>query len=137
MKHIVALTAAPSDRFLIEQVISGAYGDSVTVNIRAATPEGFDIFLYSDAIGVRASFAGLEFDFADWNEAAPWVRRALSREYELRITFQGTADRPGRPIAWRLGPSDGREGGCLHGAHSARKMPWHHRREIIKRNDLL
>ncbi|MBI1649842.1 hypothetical protein [Hyphomicrobium sulfonivorans] len=136
MKSVMALTAAKSDRFLIEQMLSGTYGDNVTVNIRAATPEGFNIFLHSDALGVRASFDGLEFDFADWDEAAPWVRRALSRDYELRITFQGTANQPGRPIEWRLEPTHGREGHCLHGAYTARKMPWHRRREIIRRNDL-
>ena len=85
------------------------------LSIAAIADDGFDIELYVDARGVRASFGGLEQDFAEVPEAMRWVRRALSGAYRLRaISIDG------RPCEWSLEPSLGLGGphrGLVAGRH--------------------
>ncbi len=65
--------------------------------IRSATPDGFDILVFCDDIGTRVCFGGLEHDFDTPQEAATWVKRALSDEYRLRVDLIGKL-----PCRWAL-----------------------------------
>ena len=65
--------------------------------IPATTPDGFDIVAFCDRKGARVCFGGLECDFEDTEEAAEWVKRALSERFRLRIDFVGK-----RPFRWAL-----------------------------------
>lgn len=60
------------------------------LTIPAPTPDGFDIDIVSDRRGVHVSFGGLDQDFDRPGEALEWVRRAMSREYQLRVDFAGS-----------------------------------------------
>ena len=67
------------------------------LGIRATSPDGFDILVFSDDIGTRVCFGGLEHDFDTAEEAAVWVKRARSDAYRLRIDLLDK-----RPIRWAL-----------------------------------
>lgn len=65
--------------------------------IRATDPNGFDIIVFCDERGARVCFGGLEYDFETKEEAAEWVKRALSESYRLRIDLIEK-----RPYRWAL-----------------------------------
>jgi hypothetical protein len=67
------------------------------LTIPAPTSHGFDIDIISDSRGVHVSFGGLDQDFDQPGEALDWVRRAMSREYQLRVDFAGN-----QPYRWTL-----------------------------------
>ena len=71
--------------------------ESREIGIRAETPDGFDILVFCDERGTRVCFGGLEYDFETMEEAAKWVKRALSHDHRLRIDF---IDK--RPYRWAL-----------------------------------
>ena len=53
--------------------------------IRATDPDGFDILVFTDKLGTRVCFGGLEQDFDTEKEADIWIKRARSEAYRLRI----------------------------------------------------
>jgi hypothetical protein len=84
------------------------------LSIPATSPDGFDIEVLVDSSGVRACFGGLEQDFATVATAMHWVRRALSKAYQLRVSSIG-----GVACEWSLEAvnSDGGAGDSLASGH--------------------
>lgn len=65
--------------------------------VPASGPNGFHILVWSDAMGVRACFGGLEQEFASTESARIWIERAMTEDCNLRIDFAGK-----RPYRWTL-----------------------------------
>lgn len=79
-----------------------------TLSIPAFHVDGFDIDVHFDQDIIRASFGGLQQEFATVSGAITWVERALSNSYRLHTVIIG-----GRPREWRLEPVDGNpDGDC-------------------------
>lgn len=66
-------------------------------SIPASGPNGFHILVWSDAIGVRACFGGLEQEFGSLASARKWIERAMTQDCSLQIDFAGK-----RPYRWTL-----------------------------------
>ena len=67
------------------------------ITIPASRTQGFDVVISKGATGVRVCFGGLEQDFDTVRDAAVWVDRALTGDYQLCVVFCGK-----RPFRWTL-----------------------------------
>jgi hypothetical protein len=72
---------------------------AMVASIPSTSPNGFDIDIRADESGISASFGGLNHEFDLISSAMVWVRRALSRQYQLRIVCFG-----GLAREWYLEP---------------------------------
>ena len=66
-------------------------------------PNGFAIDISNRNGSISGLFGGLEAEFETLGQAMLWVRRALSRNFQLRITEVGNVQK-----AWHLEPVEGR-----------------------------
>ena len=105
----------------------------VVVSFPAISEDGFDLDLHVGDGRIAASFGGLNQDFLEVRSAMIWVRRALSRQYQLRILSVGRM-----PCEWLLEPIVGGGGPaeCLSAGYPVllrrwRKMTVDYRRNVL------
>ena len=107
---------------------------AMMASIPAMSPNGFDIDVRIDSVGICASFGGLNQEFDQIASAMVWVRRALSRQYQLRIVCLG-----GLAREWRLEPisSSHQNSEWLASGHPIRLRRWRRTSLIYRCNRLL
>ena len=109
-------------------------GSHLSISLPATAPGGFDIHIQCNDARIDASFGGLDQEFPDVSSVMTWTRRALSRQYHLRIlSISGVA------CEWRLAPlvpfaNDGR---VLASGRASLFSRFKRRQALYRRNVLL
>lgn len=93
------LSGIEDDCYAARSAAAGSSDWAFLASIPAISVKGFDIDVRVDESGISASFGGLNHDFPEISLALVWVRRALSRQYQLRIVCIG-----GLAREWYLEP---------------------------------
>jgi hypothetical protein len=121
---------------------TGASDWAMVTSIPAMSVRGFDIDIRFDESGISASFGGLNQEFSEMSSAMVWVRRALSRQYQLRVVCIGGLAREWclEPVAQYQGFGQGSSHGspeCLTSGYPVLMRRWRKTSVNYRRNRLL